>query len=218
MSFQDLITSAQKYFPSIRVKYKDQNSFMKFLGTLLFFTPDFMKTYTTTIGDTTYFPNSNFVNQQPISSAVIMLHELVHMYDEKRLTKVLFGFLYLFPQVLALICLPLIFLVSWKIFLPLFVLFALPLPAYFRMYFEKRAYLASLYVMQALGTRLHFSPTLKTQEVFFLSQFRGSYYYFMWPFSSLQTEFDQAVVNIKAGKRPYEDPVFDMLDDLVTKV
>lgn len=218
MSFQDLTTAAQQYFPSLQIKYKDQSSFMKFLGTLLFFTPSFMTTYTTTVGDTTYFPSTTFVQQQPVSSAVILLHELVHMYDEKRLTKLLFGFLYLFPQVLSLICLPLIFLISWKIFLPLFILFALPLPAYFRMYFEKRAYMASLYVLQALGTRLHFPPTLKTQETFYIAQFKGSFYYFMWPFSNLQTEFDQALVAIKAGQRPYQDPVFNMLDVLVTKV
>jgi hypothetical protein len=218
MSFDNLVSAAQQYFPSLQIKYKNQDSFMKFLGTLLFFTPGFMTTYTTTIGDTTYFPSTTFVQQQQVSSAVILMHELVHMYDEKRLTKVLFGFLYLFPQILAVICLPLIFLVSWKIFLPLFILFALPLPAYFRMYFEKRAYLASLYVLQALGTRLHFSPTLKTQETFFVSQFGGSYYYFMWPFSNIQSDFDQAVVAIKAGQRPYQDLVFDMLDVLITKV
>src|ERR1700679_1962574 len=216
MSFQDLTTAAQQYFPSLQVKYKDQNNFMKILGKILFFTPGFMTDYTTTIGDTSYFPSASWIASRPISSAVVLLHETVHMYDEKRLTKPLFGFLYMCPQILALICLPLIFLVSWKIFLPLFFILALPIPAYFRMYFEKRAYLASLYVLQALGTRLKFNPTLKTQETFFISQFKNSAYYFMWPFSNIQNEFDQAVLTISAGQRPYQDAVFDMLDVLVT--
>ena len=109
-------------------------------------------------------------------------------------------------------------MVSWKIFLPLFLISLLPFPAYFRMYFEKRAYLVSLYVLSALGSRLNFNPLLKSQSQFFMQQFQTSAYYFMWPFSSLRQEFDQAVANIAAGKRPYEDPVFDMIDDLVTKV
>jgi hypothetical protein len=41
----------------------------------------------------------------------------------------------------------------------------------------------------------------------------------MWPFKSILTDdFNQALANVQAGKRPYEDPVFDMLDDLVTKL
>lgn len=218
MSFQDLTTAAQSYFPDLQIKYKDQSTLMKILGTILFFTPGFKTDYITTIGDTSYFPTASWITTRPISSAVVLLHELVHMYDEKRLSKLFFGFLYLLPQVLALVFLPLIFLLSWKIFLPLFILFLAPIPAYFRMYFEKRAYFASLYCLQKLGTRLNFNPTLKTQEAFFITQFQNSSYYFMWPFGNIQSEFDQAVVAISAGQRPYQDPVFDMLDVLVTKV
>ena len=218
MSFQDLITAAQHYFPSVQVKYKNQSSFMKILGTLLFFTPDFMNTYTTTIGSNIYFPTDTFVRLRPVSSAVVFLHELVHVYDEKRLTKPFFGFLYLFPQILAVLCLPLFFLISWKIIVPLIVIFMLPLPAVFRMYFEKRAYIASLYVLNGLGKKLNFNPTLDSQATFFEAQFKGSYYYFMWTFGNIKSDFDQALVKIKAGQRPYEDAIFDVLDDLITKV
>jgi hypothetical protein len=218
MSFQDLLTSAQKYFPSLQVKYKDQSWFMKLLGKIMFFNPGFMKTYTTTIGSTVYFPNETFVKIRPISGCVILMHELVHMYDEKKLTKPVFSFSYLFPQILVPIFLLMLFFVSWKIALPLALLSLAPLPAYFRMTYEKRAYISSLYTMQLLGKRLNFDPKLSIQASAFVKHFKDSSYYFMWPFGKLEGEFTQAVTDIQAGKRPYDSPVFDMLDDLVTKV
>lgn len=217
MAFQDLVTAAQKYFPDLQIKYKDQSWFMKLLGTILFFNKGFMTNYTTTIGSTVYYPNETFVKVRPVSASVVLLHELVHIKDAHKISKPLFGFLYLTPQILTLLCIPLFFL-SWKIALPLFLLFASPIPSYFRMYFEKRAYLTSLYSINALATRLNFKPLLASQEQFFVQQFKDSSYYFMWPLSNIQKDFDEAVAKIQAGQRPYDDPVFDILDDLITKV
>jgi hypothetical protein len=218
MSFQDLVTSAQKYFPDLQIKYKDQSWFMKTLGTIMFFNKSFMTNYTTTIGSTVYYPSESFVKVRPVSASVVLLHELVHIKDAHKMSKPLFGFLYLTPQVLALLLLPLLFVLSWKIVLPLVVLMALPIPSFFRMYFEKRAYMTSLYAINALGKRLNFPPILATQEQGFVGQFKDASYYFMWPFGNLQKEFDDSVALIKDGKRPFEDPVFDILDDLITTV
>lgn len=218
MSFQDLLTAAQTYFPSLQIKYKDQSWFMKALGKILFFNPSFMTSYTTTIGETVYFPNQKFVQIRPISGAVILMHELVHMYDEKKLTKPVFSASYLFPQILVPIFLLMLFFLSWKIVLPLAILCLAPIPAFFRMEYEKRAYMSSLYTLQKLGQRLNFDPKLTTQAQYFVSYFKDSSYYFMWPFKNLDAEFAQAVTDVQAGKRPYDSPVFDMLDDLVTKV
>lgn len=214
MSFQDLVLEAQKKFPDLQVKYKDQSSFMKVLGTLMFFNKSFMTDYTTTIGSTVYFPTQSFVQVRPVSASMILLHELVHVHDANKWTRPVFSFLYLTPQILALLCLPL-FLISWKLALPLMVLFLLPLPSYFRMLFEKRAYLVSLYVIKILGDKYSFNSNLPSEESFIVEQFKGSGYYFSWPFSNLQKEFDDAVNKIKSGQRPYEDPVFDIIDDLV---
>lgn len=217
MSFQQLIEAAQKYFPDLQVKYKDQSWFMKLLGTLLFFNKAFMVSYTTTIGSTIYFPNEPFVNVRPVSSAVVLLHELVHVKDAKKFSKPLFGFLYLSPQIITLLCIPL-FLISWKLALPLLLLCASPVPSYFRMYFERRAYCISLYAVNALGKKLNFDPALDNQKKFILTQFKGPFYYFMWPFSSLDKYFDNVVDKINVGQRPFEDPIFDIIDDLVTVV
>ena len=211
----NLLELSQKHFPNLRIKYKDQSSFMKLLGNVLFFNKEFMTNYTTTIGSTIYFPNEKYLNIRPISSVIVLLHELVHLYDSKRLTSPLFSFLYLSPQILALLFFPLL-LVSWKLALP-FLLFALPIPSFFRMYFEKRAYLSSLYVTYQLSKKKGFNSSLESHKNFFIKQFKGGYYYFMWTFS-LTKEFDQALVKINNNERPFEDPVFDILDDLISQL
>jgi len=214
MSFQDLTQAAQKHFPDLQIKYKDQSWLMKILGKLLFFNKSFMTSYTTTVGSTVYFPNESFIKVRPISASVVLLHELVHVKDGIKLTKPLFGFLYLSPQILTLLCIPL-FLITWKLAVPLMLLFASPIPSFFRMIFERRAYMTSLYAMEALGKKLKFDPKLDSQSKHFASQFKDSSYYFMWPFSNIDKKLDQAVVDIQAGKRPFEDPVFDTLDELI---
>lgn len=218
MSFQDLVAASQEYFPSLQIKYKDQSWLMKILGKILFFNPSFMASYTTTIGQTIYFPNEKFVKAHPVSVSVILLHELVHMHDQKKISQPLFAISYLFPQILVPICLLLMFLVSWKIMLPLALLCLLPIPAFFRAYWEKRAYLASLYMMQLLGNRMNFDPHLPDQEKLFIQGFHDSTYYFMWPFTDINRQFDQAIPKLQASQRPYQDAVFDMLEELVTKV
>jgi hypothetical protein len=148
----------------------------------------------------------------------VLLHELVHIKDAYKVSKPVFGFLYLSPQILSLLLLPLLFIFSWKLILPLIIICALPIPSFFRMYYERRAYMTSLYCINALGNRMGFKPLLATQEQLFLQQFKDSSYYFMWPFSNLQKQFDDSVEKIKLGQRPFEDPVFDILDELIATV
>ena len=216
MSFQNLVTCAQKYFPDLQIKYKNESLFMKLLSKLLFFNKGFATSYTTTIGSTIYFPTEAFVKSRPISSIVVLLHELVHIKDSYKYTKPLFSFLYLTPQILFLVCLPLL-LISWKIAIPLMLFFALPIPSFFRMHFEKRAYIASLYVLQKLSIRMNFNAELDKQKDYFLQQFKNSYYYYMWVFKNINKDFDYALIKIKSGERPYNDSVFDILDDLIIK-
>lgn len=217
MAFQDLVTASQKYFPSLQVKYKDQSAFMKILGTILFFNKTFMTDYVTTIGNTIYIPNVNYMKLHPVSGSVVFLHELVHIYDSGKMSRPVFTFLYLLPQILALFMIPLFFVIQWWIVLILMAVCLAPIPAYFRMVFEKRAYISSVYTLNSLGKLKNFNPMLKTQVGFFVSRFKDSYYYFMWPFD-VTPDFNNAVAKVQAGQRPYDDPVFDILDDLVTKV
>ena len=147
MAFDDLLKRMNTYFPKATIAYKDQSIFMKLLSILLFFNPDFMTTYTTTIGNTIYFPGEAYIKSHPISAEVVLLHEITHLYDKKRFSSILFTLSYLLPQILAPFILLLLFILSWKFVLPLFILFLVPLPAYFRTYFEKRAYLSLRYLI-----------------------------------------------------------------------
>ena len=219
MAFQDLVTAARKYFPSLCVEYKDRSKLMKVLATLLFFNKGFLTDYTTTIGNTIYIPTHNYVRMRPVSGAVVFLHDVVHLYDQKKMGALWFQFLYMFPQILFFPFMALFFVLSWKIVLPLVLLSLLPIPAYFRMRLERRAYLSSIYVIFQLSQRMNFKPHLDLQCKYFAKYFGDYSYYFMWPFKKMvMDDFNRAVEAIQAGKRPYEDPVFDMLDDLVTKV
>lgn len=217
MSFDSLVQAAQKFFPKLQVRYKNESLFMKILGTIMFFNRGFMTDYVTTIGSTVYYPTREFVQTHTASADIVLLHELVHVKDAQRLTRPVFTAAYLFPQILTILALPLL-LISWKLALP-FLVFAAPIPAYFRMQFEKKAYLTSLYSLKKLSTSLEFLPLLKSQEAFFINQFTTSAYYFMWPFQSqLKKEFDVAIEKISAGQRPFEDEIFDVLDQLMTQV
>jgi hypothetical protein len=91
----------------------------------------------------------------------------------------------------------------------------MPIPSFFRMYFEKRAYISSLYVIYKLSKKLNFDPSLKIHRDYFVDQFKGSYYYFMWPFKNIEKDFDEAIVKICNDERPFQDTAFDMLDDLI---
>ncbi len=217
MSFQDLVTAATVQFPSLEIKYKDQSTFMKILGGIMFFNPDFMTDYITTIGDTVYFPTVALVTNNEISSSIILMHELVHINDQQKYSKFLFAISYLFPQILFPFCAILFFFIHWYIALPIMLLFMSPLPASWRMNWEKRAYIAALYVQQKLSQKLGFNASLATQATYDEAQFNGGAYYFMWPFG-LTNDFNNAIVNINAGQRPYSDPIFDVLDKLIPTV
>lgn len=217
MSFQDLVSESKNQFPDLQIKYKESSLFMKILGKILFFNPSFMTDYITTIGSTVYFPSESYVKVTPVSASIALLHELVHVYDAKKINKYLFYLLYLFPQTLILLV-PILFFFSWKIGLILSLIFVLPIPAYFRMHFEKRAYITSLYALNKLSKKLNFDPDLNNQKNVFITQFKNSAYYYMWIFSNIEKDFDNSVKNITDNKHPFEDSVFDIIDKLIIKI
>lgn len=148
MDLDNLSQIAKNNSLNVNIKYKNESLFMKFLSFLLFFNKKFMTEYTTTINSTIYFPSRDFVNNNYITSATIFLHELVHVLDARSYNFIIFSFLYLSPQILGIIFLPLSFINIWVALA--FLLFLLPIPSFFRMKFEKRAYLVSLYVLNQL--------------------------------------------------------------------
>lgn len=203
------------HFPEVKLLTKDKSFLMKLLGLILFFNPTFMTKYITTIGYNIYFPSEEWVKTRQISAFVTLLHELTHVSDAKKLTRPLFSFLYLTPLALVLPAL-LLFLLSWKVALVAAIICLAPIPSYFRMLFEKRAYFVSMYVEYNLNAHKGFNIDLVASKDSKVSQFTGSAYYFMWPFSNIKTEFNEALAKIQLGQRPYESPMFDIIDDFLT--
>lgn len=208
MAYNDLIATAKNYFPDFQVKYKNQDTLMKILGALMFFNPNFMKLYTTTIGHTVYVPSEEFAQKPEFTS--ILIHECTHMYDNKRLG-LLFDLGYLFPQILFLPVLLLFFVLSWKIVLPLALLTLVPLPAPWRANLERRAYFVS---MLADYLSYNIDPSITASH--FANYMRGSSYYFMWPFEKDATFLEEAT-RIKAGKPSCasEPELFKQVNDLI---
>jgi len=216
--FDQVVENAKKHFPKLKIRYKNENWLMKLISYLLFFNKSFMDAFFTTLGNTVYVPSRKFVESKQVTASVNLIHEFVHIYDANRLTIPLFSFLYASPQILSLLCLPL-FLISWKIALPLIIFFLCPIPSYFRKHFEKRAYIVSLYVTYKLKEKFNFKPFLRTQALFFSSEFHNSYYYFMWPFKDIDSQFQEAIKKIEAGEHPYEDPkLFAILDEIIADI
>jgi hypothetical protein len=217
MAFAEIVATAKLTFPNLKISFKDSSWFMKLIGTILFFTPGFMTKYITTIYPTIYFPNQSYINnsENPISASTVLLHELTHCHDAKSMNSIIFGLLYMSPLVLVIPSI-LLFLVSWKVALPVALLFASPVPAYFRMIFEKRAYMVSIYANAAICKKYGWIPNFVEQEANIITQFTSSAYYFMWPFTkSLTSDFDAAVKAVQSGHRPFNDVWFDTIDKLI---
>lgn len=210
MNFSNLLNESKKHFPKLKIKFKDQSPFMTFLRIILFFNIKFMR-FTTTIGHTIYFPDKEYIKKD--SACITLMHELVHLYDMDRVGFFLFAFLYLFPQILAVLFLPILFF-SWKIAL-IGLLLLLPWPAYFRMNYERRAYFVSLYTMKKIEEIDGVNYLLDVNKDVFIKQFTGANYYFMWFFPNLKKDFIEAVRIIEDGNRPYQDKIFDIVDDIL---
>ncbi|MEM7369321.1 MAG: hypothetical protein AAF587_12030 [Bacteroidota bacterium] len=184
--FDKLSQELQKLVP-FRIRYKDESWEMQLLNLfVLWFCPSFLTNYTTVIGSTIYFPNRSYIHQHPESAMRTLAHEVVHLADASKWSFPLFSAAYLFPQILVLGVLSFPLLGFWAL---LFLLFAFPIPAPFRFYFESRAYALDLLT----------TPELNRKEVLHrVSKHFGSWdYYRMYPFpdqvqSSIQHWADKA--------------------------
>lgn len=175
----------------IQIKYKNESSFMKLLGKLAFFNPDFMTKYTTVIGDTIYFPNREGLEAYSRSQLVTVAHEYQHIKDASKMSFPLFVMFYFSPQALAPFMLFFCFL-YWWLGLLLFALILAPLPAVARMVIERRGYIMSLFAHNELLLERGFDSEARKELLLarvsnYNKQFTTSAYYFMWPFGVSKT-------------------------------
>lgn len=198
--FEKMCEGVFSVYPHFRLKtkYKDESYFMRFLSKVLFFNKNFSTIYTTTIGDTIYYPSREYVESKPKESLVIFFHELYHYIDYKK-NPALFVFLYLFPQVLSVFSVISIFSSSYYL---LFLLFLLPIPAYFRASYEVSAYKVSLYMCYLILKHCEFKSDeeivadLIRMSRNYSNHLSGSDYFYTWPFGVKDElyKFSEAIV------------------------
>ena len=166
--------------PGIKVVRKGDSQFMKLLGAILFFAPEFMSRYTTTIGSTIYL-SDNLSAATSLGVVPTIAHEVQHVYDSRKWWPVyILG--YLSPQILVLLAF-LSFVSPWWL---LALVALLPLPSIGRMLIERRGYTVTLvcyYWMYGKEAFETLAPSL-TKD-----QFAGATYYFMWPFKASMTKW-----------------------------
>jgi hypothetical protein len=201
----------QQYLPNFKIKYKDESALMKILGYVLFFNKSFMTSFTTTLGQTVYFPSRTKVEKNEVQYMSTLAHEYVHARDANAITSVLFGFLYLIPITLAPLMLIFLF-VHWALALALVLLCLAPLPAYFRKRYELRGYTMSLFMRNEIMKENGIGEdqrhvALEDAAEIHNEQFTGANYYFMWPFG-VKDELLKKVDKVISGTILRDDPTF----------
>lgn len=170
LQWEKSLAAIQDRHPKFELVQKKHNTFSKIIAKILFWTRYMY--FWTTIYPKLYAPAVELDAQVRPST---LQHEWVHLEDFATMfgllkfmpwwfNSTIFGLLYLFPLPLVLLAF-LAFVNPWWL---LALVFALPLPAPFRMIAEMRAYRRS----KELGGDVDR----------IIGHFTGSTYYFMWPF------------------------------------
>jgi hypothetical protein len=150
----------------------------------------------------------------------VFVHEGQHAIDSKRLTFPFFALIYGFPQILALLAIPLAIILvlstgSWLGLLGLLLLaLAAPLPSPGRVWAELRGYRVSLSCLYWYGG---IAPDLEQAYIEeFLSYFVNSSYYFMGYFfkSYIQKRLQFFLDELKAGRGYQGDAYLTAVRDL----
>lgn len=208
-----LITWGEQTY-NLKIRFKDETWHQKLLAKLAFFNPEYMN-FTTTIGNTVYFPTRSSFENQPTLWTEVLAHELRHLHDSAAYP-VVFQVSYLLPQLMAVLAVP--FLIMgitmgpWWLLGLAFVLCLAPLPAPWRKKWEMAGYTTS---MAVLYWESNWNPT--SLPGYFVKNFTSSSYYFMWPFGkNVKSELEWAMTQITSGDI-LSDPFYAKLKTIVSK-
>lgn len=185
--FDEGAAKLRRDIPGFGLRYKNRSWSSKVIAVLVWlFNRHYLTRYTTTRYPKVYFPSRKYVDQKPLFSFKILMHEYVHLFDRRELGW-WFSIGYAMPQILGLL-LVVVFVVLgfvltteqwwWALLVgvPGVVCLA-PVPAYWRMKFEMRGYAMNM----AIDYWRYGSVQESTKE-WVVGQFTGPMYYFMWPF------------------------------------
>lgn len=183
--------------PDLKIKFKDESLLMKILSKILFFNPDFMTKYVTTIGSNIYFPNQQMLENIEHEGAIITLcHEYRHMIDQREMGSLKYTLMYLFPQILFPLFLILSICLSWCLLIPALISL-MPLPAPGRKLIELNGYITNLVAFNCLLNEVNVNVEdkrefLKLAALDKAKNFTGFGYYLMWPFG-VEKELNDAI-------------------------
>jgi hypothetical protein len=196
-----------KRYYVFNIKYKNESWFMKFLAIFVrVFNKNFMTSYVSTIGNTIYFPSKKYIEKNEYAAMAVLAHEIVHVQQSEKYGSLLMGLAYLFPQCLALLSIGAVFAFLWlpMLWCLLFLLFLAPLPAPWRKKFELEGYTMSLFMTDLIMNQLGYTDQSIMTEMSVQAvrinknQFKGSGYWFMWPFG-VEDELVKKIEDIRKG-------------------
>jgi hypothetical protein len=209
---QDFINYTKKYTPRLKLAFKSNSKFMKFLGTLLFFNPDFMNT-TTTLGNTIYLPDENKYNANPDNYLTDVVSGFIHIMDYKKFN-ILLPITFLLPQLLAPLVVPFSFLGFHHSHYWLFALFGilllLPLPSYFRFKWKLREHLAGD-ALEYWENKYRNLPL----SMAYLNNYLNATFWFMWPFRENMVNRIQKGLTAIKNNSILKDRAFRIIHDWV---
>lgn len=132
-----------------------------------------------------WFDESGRLAKNEMQVIELLIHEMVHEEDRRRLGNLLFTFAYLFPQIIG-------FLGFLSILSPIFpkaiwflafLVFFLPLPAPGRAWLEIRGYRTNVAIAEIFNGKQYSSSIAR---IIYNKQFKGSAYYWMFPIGKKQ--------------------------------
>lgn len=169
-----IVASIVKDVPKYTIESKEASLMMRIFAKIMFFAPNFLHHFVTTIGARTYEPETDI----KANAWGVIAHEGVHARDDLRLG-VKFKIAYLFPQCLAPLAAlaALAFVSPWFLLALVFLLALAPWPAPGRVWAELRGYLMSGCMDALSGTDILAPSYIDWMVEHFCS---GQYYFMYW--------------------------------------
>jgi hypothetical protein len=201
--------------PRFEIRYKDESLFMKLLGRLAFFNPDFMTKYTTSWLWYVYFPSRVAVEAEPEKFGKVLAHEYVHLLDQQKYG-LRFSLSYVSPQIWSLGALGAFgaFWSCWFLLFLLFLLFLAPWPSPWRAHWEARGYLMNLTI-----NNWRYGYTMQETVDHLRDVFEGwAYYRMCWGFKSAKAVVDEDILGHTDLTEilQHENPAFRDVHDILT--
>lgn len=172
-AIEDIVRKRIPQWKSIPKAKSTFHQVISYLPPIVFLRKAYMNNFATTIGYTYAYPPGGEDNIDTGG------HEGKHGLQQKKWSRALFSFLYLFPQAFLI---PLGILLAFLLnpwWLAVSVAGLLPLPAPFRMIWELQAYEISVMIYTwRWGNAGYYAEWIDKKA------FKGISYYFMWPFGN----------------------------------